>query len=343
MSHHSPGPADPPASVAPKGRGRLSVRQLMALVAILAIEFGVFVAPVAIVMGVATVIVALVARLCGRGAAFAVGGLLGLLLLPTIWKAAWIGHRDIPIRFCVTDAGTGKPIGGVRIRLVGSEEPGLVEARTGADGCADVSNRFTAWGTSSAFQDRSVVAFDDWWLDLLADGYAPAIVSLAESTGTSHGPPERIPSPISLTLARARSGEDGPLSELAGDYFRADPSAGATLTLGADGRCSFVIHDAGRAGPGIQGTARLVRERLVFSHQVPRFFQPTELVPLRWGERTYLIDPNESTRQLAAEPRAGPVGEAYLRVGDWEKFAGPMPALPGGLGDPASGRVGTPP
>jgi hypothetical protein len=63
---------------------------------------------------------------------------------------------------------------------------------------------------------------------------------------------------------------------------------------------------------------------------------PVELMPVRWGERMYLLPPNELVRfcnliNSGREPREKQRGSVFLREGDEEKSASGLPDLPTSL------------
>jgi hypothetical protein len=59
----------------------------------------------------------------------------------------------------------------------------------------------------------------------------------------------------------------------------------------------------------------------------------TDFIPVRWGERLYLI-PEAQSRDFCnevnqgSEPRKGAIGRFYLRRGDWNKKVNSLPSVP---------------
>jgi hypothetical protein len=311
-------------------RARVSVGQLLVLIAAIAIEFGVFIEPAAICAGVVTIVGFAVAVLVSLRAGVAVGGVMGLLLMPHFGERKWIGSKTLPVRFLVTEEATGRPIAGARIRLYGPERSIGGEGRTAEDGRGEVLNTFRASIEMTAFGERGDVGFEGWWLEVSADGYQSRFVTLTESTGLDRRLPDHVPPPIAMGLARPESHGEGPLADLAGEYFWVDGTGGWTLKIEADGRYSLVSRWSLRTASAGGGRVLFFRGHLLFTDVHPSPFLPQELVPFRWGERLYLLDPNDWERRIGAEPRSGPFGEAFLRVGDWNRMAGSPSELPGG-------------
>jgi hypothetical protein len=323
-------------------RARISVGQSLAVIAVIAIEFGVFRAPVAALVAGATVLTSLAAVVSGLRVGLAVGAVLGLALTPFFLGTSRIGSKAVPIPFFVTDAATGPPLAGARIRLMNPAESIVAEGRTAADGREDVWATFAASIEATAFGEKGTVSFYHWWLEISADGHDPLFVPLSDYAGRFRSWPLRFPRPRPMGLARAKPPGEVPLSGLAGDYVRGDATLGSTLKLSADGRYVLqMVHKGGRGGMGERsGTVELLRGRLAFTNADKGRTLPRELVPFRWGERLYLVDPGAwSAQLLGPEPRSGPFGPAFLRVGDWDRMAGSLPELPGVEPEAAGGAA----
>jgi hypothetical protein len=312
----------------------------MGLVAIIAIEFALFPAPFAAAASLLTFLAAVAIWSYGARAiwpiwlAFCALVVLGALSIPFLAVVHWSGTKNVTLRFDVLDVKSERAIRGARIRLMVPHRPDLAEARTAADGRAEVSNGYLAGGTCRGFSERGAVIFEEWWVEVSAEGYDPKVVSLAEFTGRARSLQKAIPPPIGVSLERTAPAGGGPLAELAGEYFLYRAEIGLSLKLTADGRYSFATRGGGYVSPSNEGAARLVGGSLMLEPAIPNKWLPKDLVPLRWGERTYLVDPQNWTFPLGAEPRAGPFGEVFLRNGDWDREASEMPDLPDRLDDP---------
>ncbi len=75
------------------------------------------------------------------------------------------------------------------------------------------------------------------------------------------------------------------------------------------------------------GTVETAGNRIRLITSDPDFNEPNELVPVRWGQRRYLINAEmvagfcDSIKQ-GWEPRDSVIGGPYyLRKGDWDRYA----------------------
>jgi hypothetical protein len=126
--------------------------------------------------------------------------------------------------------------------------------------------------------------------------------------------------------------------ELAGEYYLGDGlGANLALTLEPSGRFGFAWHGCLGLYDHNEGTYGLSRYRLVFNLEMPNdpndFHFTTDLVPVHWGARTYLVSEAEMAKFCHAvsegrEPRVRPHGWFYLRRGDEMKSVRGLPDIP---------------
>jgi hypothetical protein len=139
---------------------------------------------------------------------------------------------------------------------------------------------------------------------------------------------------------RAGDRPEATLAALGGGYRLGDELSRCFLTLWPDGRFSF-YRKGGVAVPYRdvhRGGARLVAGHLILTPEEPNertgtTGMDTDLVPVRWGDRLYLV-PAEAGRTFCNGVnmmgfRSRPdIGTAYLREGDEAKMAGGLPEVP---------------
>jgi hypothetical protein len=127
-----------------------------------------------------------------------------------------------------------------------------------------------------------------------------------------------------------------------------------SLRIEADGRFSYSWSGCVGTYDENEGIVRSESERLLFSAVRPvssdtPFPFPAEWLPVRWGERLYLVPANGvvgfvNQINLGREPRRGEAGFSVLRKDDWEKPAPGLPSLPPAflkllLAQPVTGKV----
>ncbi len=133
---------------------------------------------------------------------------------------------------------------------------------------------------------------------------------------------------------------DPEIAKIAGDYHQ----IGWSLTVTPDGRYSFVHSACVGIAEKDHGYARFVDGRLRPFPTLPRLQPrqggdtwltrlPTGLVPVRWGDRRYLI-PEEAAAEFCGaigrgrEPRTGYRGLFFLNTLDPEKPVDGLPDVP---------------
>lgn len=124
----------------------------------------------------------------------------------------------------------------------------------------------------------------------------------------------------------------------AGEYYEGDglgmnvsvliaPGAGVSSTW--RGCMGVYVRNEGDVAAQADGSLKLN-----YAHQAQSPFQlPTQLRPVRWGERVYLIDASDMAKfvnsiNLGEEPRTGAYGYVLLRRGDEKKTVVGLPDLP---------------
>jgi len=124
-------------------------------------------------------------------------------------------------------------------------------------------------------------------------------------------------------------------SGLAGTYYRGRGLGfGNTLEIARDG--TFHFRWTGCLGTYAESTGTVSRQgnELVLEATVRGRREVSRYVPIRWGDRQYLV-PVDELKSFAAEidrggePREGPHGSFYLREDDWKIPVSGRPGLPG--------------
>jgi hypothetical protein len=152
------------------------------------------------------------------------------------------------------------------------------------------------------------------------------IEKIAQSRGTQ----------ISRELQRASTG----LPDWSGKYFKGD-GTGENIDLWLAPRAGFFFEWNGCLGVydrnygSVKGTSGRLRLQCELPNNPGKGFEgtATDFVPLRWGERHYLVPMPEMVDFCNAvnareEPRARSFGSFLLREGDWEKAVTEAPRLP---------------
>lgn len=142
-----------------------------------------------------------------------------------------------------------------------------------------------------------------------------------------------------LTCALGLSLQDAALDDLTGNYYFGDGTGvNCTLDVQKGGRFAFKWRGCLGTYDENQGAARLADGILILAPEKPNLRDgfrgtPTEFLPVRWGERRYLI-PKEGILRFCneinqgEEPRNQAHGYFYMRTDDWKKKAEGAPGLP---------------
>jgi hypothetical protein len=110
------------------------------------------------------------------------------------------------------------------------------------------------------------------------------------------------------------------------------------LVVKPEGRFSFIWRGCLGLYARNEGGAKVVNDLLILTPEGPNESRgirriATDLIPVRWGERFYLV-PEEAGKSFCAEvnshrePRSTRFGDYYLRDGDWGKKVTGMPNVP---------------
>ncbi len=126
------------------------------------------------------------------------------------------------------------------------------------------------------------------------------------------------------------------LGDLAGSYYQGD-SLGLNLTLSLNPDGTFELAWNGCLGryATARGQVSIDGEELVLETSMKEgdLRVPARLRVVSWGDRTYLMPPEELAKLANAmnhgdEPRSSAMGFFLLRDGDWERPASGLPDLP---------------
>jgi type 1 glutamine amidotransferase len=130
-----------------------------------------------------------------------------------------------------------------------------------------------------------------------------------------------------------------PLAAIVGDYYHGDGlGVNCSLAIKPEGRFSFVWRGCLGVYGQNQGGATVVDDHLILRPEQPNDSTgfggtPTDFVPVRWGERLYLV-PKQAGMGFCSlvnegwEPRSMPHGNLYLRKGYEEKEVTGLPMVP---------------
>jgi hypothetical protein len=135
--------------------------------------------------------------------------------------------------------------------------------------------------------------------------------------------------------ARAGDNANSSISDLVGTYYWGDGLGfNMTLNIEADGRFSFKWTGCLGTYAQSQGTATCENGTVALKPETKSKDLPSVLLPIRWGERLYLIEQDKlldfcNAINQSEEPRKDIHGNVYIRVGDEHKPVSCAPALPG--------------
>ena len=140
-----------------------------------------------------------------------------------------------------------------------------------------------------------------------------------------------------IICPQAWSLEDEQLSSvsgLAGKYYFGDHlGSNERLIIQEDGYYSYKGSRCLGTYAKSAGKASLVNGVLTLKPETASGTQPSDLIPLKWGDRLYLIDKDEildfcNEINQAFEPRKYDEGFTYIREPDWRKAVTGAPNLP---------------
>jgi hypothetical protein len=152
---------------------------------------------------------------------------------------------------------------------------------------------------------------------------------------------------IVLDAASTQAGTNSFPAHLAGRYTKRYTWP-ETYLFGADGRYTNVIWLCSQGNSRDLGRASLLQGTILLTPDDPRE-KEEPLVPVKWGERQYLIRASEMTNfcsaiNLGAEPRDSYIGKFLMRENDWMIPVSGRPELPAHLAKyllekPLTGKV----
>ena len=141
------------------------------------------------------------------------------------------------------------------------------------------------------------------------------------------------------SLSHPEARHNTTLAAVAGSYYYGDGlGMNFSLVVKPEGRFSFIWRGCLGVYGKNEGGAKVVNDHLILTPEQPNESRgirriPTDLVPVRWGERFYLV-PKEAGKGFCyevnkdREPRSNPHGDYYLREGDWGKKVTGLPNVP---------------
>jgi hypothetical protein len=145
---------------------------------------------------------------------------------------------------------------------------------------------------------------------------------------------------LSGDVPRAREQpEKNTIAALAGDFYRGDGlGMNCSLTINPGGYFSFQWRGCLGVYGQNKGRAKVVAGHLVLKPEQPNNQDgfggtPTDFIPVRWGDRLYLVPAQDKGKfcnevNQGTEPREGAHGLFYLRRDDWKKKVTGWPVVP---------------
>jgi hypothetical protein len=132
------------------------------------------------------------------------------------------------------------------------------------------------------------------------------------------------------------NGSENPIAELAGEYSFSNGFSGELLRITPNGRFTLDYFCCTGGGRMAAGGAKFVDGRLALRPNLVRRIlasnTPTDLFPIRWGDRLYLVPSAAGSvfcSHVNVEGAEGPPGRGfYLRRGDSEKPVDGLPSVP---------------
>jgi len=129
------------------------------------------------------------------------------------------------------------------------------------------------------------------------------------------------------------------LAAIAGNYYYGDGlGMNCYLDVKPEGRFSFLWRGCLGVYGKNEGGAKIVNDHLILTPEQPNDSigcggTPTDFVPVRWGDRLYLV-PREAGQRFCnevnegLEPRSNVHGRFHLRKGDSKKKVTGLPIVP---------------
>jgi hypothetical protein len=241
-----------------------------------------------------------------------------------------------------------KPIGLARVVIdngnLATELGDDSDAMTWPDGRAIITHWFFVWEEQRSDQaSRRQMIFQGPWLHVSAQGYEPRkmpLIELLGQEGELNGPSQEA-----VVTLRPKRGDGPDVAELAGDYIYGNGFVYEQLQVIKAGRYHYKWrndvrtdepHDEDRFESRgrcsvVDGVLRLVPEG-PFSSEL-RDMMGNNFVPVRWGDRRYLIPEKErllfcSAVNQGASPRYMRSGPFSLRDAERRKAPEGLPEVP---------------
>ncbi len=142
-----------------------------------------------------------------------------------------------------------------------------------------------------------------------------------------------------MSLSHPEDRDNRPLAGIIGSYYHGNGlGINCYLDVKPEGRFSFLWRGCLGVYDKNEGGAKVVKNHLILTPEQPNDPSdsggtPTDFVPVRWGERLYLV-PKDAGKAFCSlvnegwEPRSNIHGHVYLRRGDWEKKVTGLPIVP---------------
>ncbi len=148
--------------------------------------------------------------------------------------------------------------------------------------------------------------------------------------------------PYLASLADVSPSQDQPQKApkaIVGDYYFGDGlGLNCSLAVKPEGCFTFLRRGCLGVYGRNQGGAKFVNGHVILTPEQPNDSKgfggtPTDFIPVRWGERLYLVPKDDGKRFCddviqGWEPRSDAHGFYYLRRGDWGKKVKGLPNVP---------------
>jgi hypothetical protein len=129
--------------------------------------------------------------------------LLVYLASPAINQS--FGRADVPLRFTVIDADSGRPVSNAGVKLTEFDREEYRAPTTGSDGQTSITLGFNCCSNRTLFGKSRRVFYSMWHVDVEAAGYAALSTALTELTEDHRFHDDAHPPVITLHLHRKAS------------------------------------------------------------------------------------------------------------------------------------------
>ena len=141
------------------------------------------------------------------------------------------------------------------------------------------------------------------------------------------------------SLSHPEARDNKTLGGISGSYYYGNGlGTNCSLVVKSEGRFSFVWRGCLGLYGRNQGGAKVVKDHLILTPEQPNESEgfggtPTDFIPIRWGDRLYLVPKDAGKGFCDAvnrgwEPGSGSHGNFYLRRGDDGKKVTGLPKVP---------------